>query len=227
MSDATRNAVGKRMAVLFIENKQKISYVTDPKTGAQTEVRTPYTESVVINAATVQAVLGSTFRITGLFTQEASELALMLRAGALAAPMYFVEERVVDPSLGQENIDKGVLSTQIGFVCCNLMVVFFRLFGLIANFALVFNLANDFNHYVLIGASSPLPGIAGIVITIGMAVDANVLICERIREEMLWGASPKQAIVAGYDRAYNTIFRLELNNVPLLHYSVCNRYWPD
>lgn len=208
MADATRNAVGKRMAVLFIENKQKISYVEDPATGAQTEVRTPYTESVVINAATIQAVLGSQFRITGLDSpQEASELALMLRAGALAAPMYFVEERVIGPSLGQENIDKGVLSTQIGFILVAIwMVVFFRLFGVIANFALVVNLAMILTVMSWIGASLTLPGIAGIVITIGMAVDANVLICERIREEMKWGASPRQAIVAGYDRAYNTIF---------------------
>ena len=208
MADATRNAVGKRMAVLFIENKQKISYVEDPATGAQTEVRTPYTESVVINAATIQAVLGSQFRITGLDSpQEASELALMLRAGALAAPMYFVEERVIGPSLGQENIDKGVLSTQIGFILVAIwMVVFFRLFGVIANFALVVNLAMILTVMSWIGASLTLPGIAGIVITIGMAVDANVLICERIREEIKWGASPKQAIVAGYDRAYNTIF---------------------
>ena len=208
MAEATRNAVGKRMAVLFIENKQKISYVTDPATGAQTEVRTPYTESVVINAATIQAVLGSQFRITGLSSpQEASELALMLRAGALAAPMYFVEERVIGPSLGQENIDKGVLSTQIGFLLVAIwMMVFFRLFGLIANFALVINLAMILTIMSWIGASLTLPGIAGIVITIGMAVDANVLICERIREEIKWGASPKQAIVAGYDRAYNTIF---------------------
>ena len=208
MSDATRNAVGKRMAVLFIENKQKISFVTDPATGTQTEVRTPYTESVVINAATIQAVLGSQFRITGLDSpQEAAELALMLRAGALAAPMYFVEERVIGPSLGQENIDKGVLSTQIGFILVAIwMVVFFRVFGLIANFALVFNLAMLLTVMSWIGASLTLPGIAGIVITIGMAVDANVLLCERIREEIKWGASPKQAIVAGYDRAYNTIF---------------------
>ncbi|MDY6530426.1 protein translocase subunit SecD [Acinetobacter faecalis] len=208
MSDATRNAVGKRMAVLFIENKQRISYVQDPETGAQTEVRTPYTESVVINAATIQAVLGSQFRITGLDSpQEAAELALMLRAGALAAPMYFVEERVIGPSLGQENIDKGVLSTQIGFLLVAIwMVVFFRLFGLIANFSLVLNLAMILTVMSWLGASLTLPGIAGIVITIGMAVDANVLICERIREEMKWGASPKQAIVAGYDRAYNTIF---------------------
>ncbi|ENW95304.1 protein translocase subunit SecD [Acinetobacter sp. 2JN-4] len=207
MADGTRNAVGKRMAVLFIENKQRISYVTDPETGAQTEVRTPYTESVVINAATVQAVLGSQFRITGLDSpQEAAELALMLRAGALAAPMYFVEERVVGPSLGKENIEKGVQSTIIGFILVAIwMVVFFRLFGFIANFALVFNLAMILTVMSWLGASLTLPGIAGIVITIGMAVDANVLICERIREEIRWGASPKQAIVAGYDRAYNTI----------------------
>ena len=208
MSDATRGAVGKRMAVLFIENKQKISYVTDPATGTQTEVRTPFTESVVINAATIQAVLGSQFRITGLDSpQEAAELALMLRAGALAAPMYFVEERVIGPSLGQENIDKGILSTQLGFLLVAIwMVVFYRLFGLIANAALVINLAMILTVMSWIGSSLTLPGIAGIVISIGMAVDANVLICERIREEMKWGASPKQAIVAGYDRAYNTIF---------------------
>lgn len=208
MSDATRRAVGKRMAVLFIENKQKISYVTDPTTNVQTEVRTPYTESVVINAATIQQVLGSQFRITGLSSpQEAAELSLMLRSGALAAPMYFVEERVVGPSLGQENIDKGILSTEVGFILVAIwMVVFFRLFGLIANFALVFNLAMILTFMSWIGASLSLPGIAGIVITIAIAVDANVLICERIREEMRWGASPKQAIVAGYDRAYNTIF---------------------
>lgn len=207
MSDATRTAVGKRMAVLFIENKQKITSVPDPVTGAMTEVRTPYTESVVINAANIQAVLGSSFRITGLDSpQEASELALMLRAGALAAPMYFVEERVVGPSLGQENIDKGVLSTQVGFLLVAIwMIVFFRLFGLIADIALVINLAMLLTIMSWIGASLTLPGIAGIVITIGMAVDANVLICERIREEMHWGASPKQAIIAGYDRAYNTI----------------------
>ncbi|BAP35549.1 MULTISPECIES: protein translocase subunit SecD [Acinetobacter] len=207
MSDATRTAVGKRMAVLFIENKQKITSVADPVTGAMTEVRTPYTESVVINAANIQAVLGSSFRITGLDSpQEAAELALMLRAGALAAPMYFVEERVVGPSLGQENIDKGVLSTQVGFLLVAIwMIVFFRLFGLIADVALVINLAMLLTIMSWIGASLTLPGIAGIVITIGMAVDANVLICERIREEMRWGASPKQAIIAGYDRAYNTI----------------------
>ena len=215
MADATRNAVGKQMAVLFIENKQRISYITDPETGKTVETRTPYTESVVINRATVQAVLGSQFRITGVGTpQEAAELALLLRAGALAAPMYFVEERTVGPSLGQENIDKGVLSTQIGFILVAIfMVVFYRVFGLIANVALFMNLAMILSVMSWIGAALSLPGIAGIVLTIGMAVDANVLICERIREEIRWGASPKHAIVAGYDRAYTTIFDSNLTTL--------------
>lgn len=215
MTDATRNSVGKQMAVLFIENKQKISYVTDPATGKTVETRTPYTESVVINRATVQAVLGSQFQITGVGSpQEASELALLLRAGALAAPMYFVEERTVGPSLGQENIDKGILSTQVGFVLVALfMIVFYRVFGLIANVALFLNLAMILTVMSWIGAALSLPGIAGIVLTIGMAVDANVLICERIREEIRWGASPKQAIIAGYDRAYTTIFDSNLTTL--------------
>jgi preprotein translocase subunit SecD len=216
MQDATRNAVGKQMAVLFIENKQRISYVTDPATGKSTEVRTPYAEKVVINRATVQAVLGSQFRITGVGSpQEAAELALLLRAGALAAPMYFVEERTIGPSLGQENIDKGTLSTQIGFVLVALfMIAFYRVFGLIANVALFMNVAMIMAVMSVMGAALSLPGIAGIVLTIGMAVDANVLIFERIREEQMRGASPKQAIVAGFDRAYGTI--LDSNITTLL-----------
>ncbi len=216
MQDATRNAVGKQMAVLFIENKQRISYITDPVTGKNTEVRTPYAEKVVINRATVQAVLGSQFRITGVGTpQEAAELALLLRAGALAAPMYFVEERTIGPSLGQDNIDKGTLSTQIGFALVALfMIVFYRMFGLIANIALFMNVAMIMAVMSVMGAALSLPGIAGIVLTIGMAVDANVLIFERIREEQLRGASPKQAIVAGFDRAYGTI--LDSNITTLL-----------
>lgn len=215
MSDATRNALQKQMAVLFIENKQRITYSTDPVTGKQIETRTPYTESVVISRATIQAILGSQFRITGVGTaQEAGELALLLRAGALAAPMYFVEERTVGPSLGQENIDKGILSTQIGFALVALfMLVFYRMFGLIANFALFMNLAMILTIMSWIGAALSLPGIAGIVLTIGMAVDANVLICERIREEIRWGASPRQAIIAGYDRAYTTIFDSNLTTL--------------
>lgn len=207
MSDATRTSVGKQMAVLFIENKQKITYVTDPVTKKTIETRTPYTEKVVINRATVQSVLGSQFQITGIGSpQESAELALLLRAGALAAPMYFVEERTVGPSLGQENIDKGLLSTQVGFALVALfMLVFYRLFGMIANFALFMNLAMILAIMSAIGAALSLPGIAGIVLTIGIAVDANVLICERIREEIRHGAKPVTAIVLGYDRAFGTI----------------------
>jgi len=171
------------------------------------ETRTPYTEKVVINRATVQSVLGSQFQITGIGSpQESAELALLLRAGALAAPMYFVEERTVGPSLGQENIDKGLLSTQVGFALVALfMLVFYRLFGMIANFALFMNLAMILAIMSAIGAALSLPGIAGIVLTIGIAVDANVLICERIREEIRHGAKPVTAIVLGYDRAFGTI----------------------
>lgn len=215
MADATRNAVGQQMAVLFIENKQRIGYSTDPVSGKAVETRTPYAEKVVINRATVQAVLGSQFRITGVGSpQEAAELALLLRAGALAAPMYFVEERTVGPSLGQENIDKGLMSTQIGFVLVALfMVAFYRVFGLIANLALFMNLAMILAIMGAMGAALSLPGIAGIVLTIGMAVDANVLIFERIREEIRHGASPKAAIVAGFDRAYGTILDSNLTTL--------------
>lgn len=208
MQNATKNAVGKQMAVLFIENKQKIDFITDPATGETTEVRTPYTESRIINRATIQAVLGSGFRITGLDSPaEAGELALLLRSGALAAPMYFVEERTVGPSLGQENIDKGLLSVQVGFALVALfMIVFYRLFGLVADIALFVNLAMILAIMSAIGAAMSLPGIAGIVLTIGMAVDANVLIFERIREELTAGANAKSAIVAGFDRAFGTIF---------------------
>ncbi|MDO5651298.1 MAG: protein translocase subunit SecD [Moraxella sp.] len=208
MQNATRTAVGKQMAVLFIENKQRISYETDPATGEQVEVRTPYTEERVINQATIQAVLSASFRITGLDSPaEASELALLLRSGALAAPMYFVEERTIGPSLGQENIDKGLFSTQIGYLLVFLwMIVFYRVFGLIANIALALNLVIMIAIMSILGSALTLPGIAGIVLTIGMAVDANVLIFERIREEIANGVKIKSAIVAGFDRAFSSIF---------------------
>lgn len=207
MQNATRAAVGKQMAVLFIENKQRVSYETNAA-GESVEVRTPYAESRVINQANIQAVLGSSFRITGLDNMaEASELALLLRSGALAAPMYFVEERTIGPSLGQENIDKGIFSTQIGYLLVFLwMIVFYRLFGLIANVALALNLVIMIAIMSILGSSLTLPGIAGIVLTIGMAVDANVLIFERIREELANGVRPKSAIVAGFDRAFSSIF---------------------
>lgn len=207
MQSATAQAVGKQMAVLFIENKQKIEYTTNEK-GETIETRTPYSEARVINQANIQAVLGSSFRITGLDNPaEANELALLLRSGALAAPMYFVEERTIGPSLGQENIEKGIFSTQVGYFLVFLwMVVFYRLFGMIANIALALNLVMMVAIMSILGSSLTLPGIAGIVLTIGMAVDANVLIFERIREELSLGARPKSAIVAGFDRAFSSIF---------------------
>ncbi len=207
MQNATRGAVGKQMAVLFIENKQRVSYEPNDQ-GETVEVRTPYSEMRVINRANIQAVLGSSFRITGLDNMaEASELALLLRSGALAAPMYFVEERTIGPSLGQDNINKGIFSTQVGYLLVFLfMIVFYRVFGLIANIALALNLIIMVAIMSILGSSLTLPGIAGIVLTIGMAVDANVLIFERIREELALGVRAKSAIVAGFDRAFSSIF---------------------
>jgi len=206
MADATRDNVGKQMAVLFVEHKQRVRFATD-ETGKTIEIREPYVEKNVINRATVQSMLGSQFRITGLDSpEEGRELALLLRAGALAAPMYFVEERTIGPSLGQDNIDKGMMSTQVGFIAVAvLMMIVYRVFGFIANLALFMNVAMMIAVMSAIGAALSLPGIAGIVLTVGMAVDANVLIYERIREELRAGQSPQGAIIAGYDRAYVTI----------------------
>ncbi|STY94091.1 protein translocase subunit SecD [Moraxella bovis] len=208
MQNATRTSVGKQMAVLFIENKQRVGYETDPTTGETKEVRQPYSETRVINQATIQAVLGSSFVITGLDSPaEAGELALLLRSGALAAPMYFVEERTIGPSLGQDNIDKGLNASKIGYLLVFLwMIVFYRACGVIANIALAFNIIMLVAVMSIIGSSLTLPGIAGVVLTMGMAVDANVLIFERIREELANGARPKSAIVAGFDRAFSSIF---------------------
>lgn len=208
MQNATRTAIGKPMGVLFIENKQRVSFETDPDTGKTTEIRTPYSESRVINTATIQAVLGSSFVITGLDSPaEAGELALLLRSGALAAPMYFVEERTIGPSLGQENIDKGLFASKVGYLLVFLwMLVFYRACGVIANIALAFNIIMLAAVMSIIGSALTLPGIAGIVLTMGMAVDANVLIFERIREELANGIKPKTAIMAGFDRAFSSIF---------------------
>lgn len=208
MYNNTSKNVGRLMAVLFIEHKQKVTYETDKTTGELKEVRTPYKETKVINQATIQGVFGSSFQTTGLDSSaEASELALLLRSGALAAPMYFVEERTIGPSLGQENIDKGLFSTQIGYLLVFIfMIIFYRLFGVIANIALAINVVIIIAVMSILGSALTLPGIAGIVLTIGMAVDANVLIFERIREELANGAKAKSAIVAGFDRAYSSIF---------------------
>ena len=214
MADATRDNVGKRMAVVFIETKQRSIYPTGPDgkplldaNGKPQELHQTYVEKDVINVATVQSMLGSQFQITGLGSPaEAQELALLLRAGALAAPMLFVEERTVGPSLGAENIKKGLLSTEVGFgLVAVFMLVFYRVFGLVANIALFINVAIVVASMAAIGAALSLPGIAGIVLTVGIAVDANVLIYERIREELRRGMSPVAAIIAGYDRAFTTI----------------------
>ncbi len=214
MADATRDNVGKLMAVVFVESKQKTRFVTNAE-GKQVEMRESVVEKNVINRATIQSMLGSQFRITGLDSPaEAAELALLLRAGALAAPMYFVEERTVGPSLGQENIDKGVLSTQVGFALVAVfMVLFYKGFGLIANVALFLNVAILMAVMGFMGAALSLPGIAGIVLTVGMAVDANVLIYERIREELQRGMSPQASIMAGYDRAFVTILDSNLTTL--------------
>lgn len=212
MAKVTRKAIKRRMAVLFIEQKPSTRY--EMQDGKEVAV-TKYTETRgIISLATIQSQLGSSFRITGLEPAEASELALLLRAGALAAPMYFVEERTVGPSLGKDNIEQGIASVLVGLALVLLfMMVFYRVFGFFANIALFFNLVILIALMSLIGATLTLPGIAGIVLTVGMAVDANVLIFSRIREEMNAGRSPQHAIHEGYNRAFVTIFDANLTTL--------------
>ncbi len=201
MSAATRDNVGKRLAVVFIENKIEVV----EKNGELVEKKEVIEE--VINAAVIREQLGKRFQITGLeSTKEARTLALLLRAGALAAPIYIIEERTVGPSLGQDNIDKGFNSVLIGFALVLVfMVVYYKVFGLIANVALALNLVLIVALLSLLQATLTLPGIAGIVLTVGMAVDANVLIFERIREEIRNGNSPQASIHSGYEKAFSTI----------------------
>jgi len=206
MNRATRNAVGRRMAVLFIEYRTETEM--REVDGEMREVENRVVEKGIISLATVQSALGSSFRITGLDSiPEAAELALLLRAGALAAPMYFVQERTIGPSLGQKNIDAGFMSVVFGFSLVLLyMLAFYRGFGLIANVALVLNLMLLVACMSILSATLTLPGIAGIVLTVGMAVDANVLIFERIKEELKAGVPPQLAINSGYGRAFVSIF---------------------
>ncbi|NRP16452.1 protein translocase subunit SecD [Marinobacterium sp. xm-a-152] len=205
MNRTTRDAIQRRMAVLFVEFKARM--VTETVDGQQVEKRVPYVEKKIISLATIQSALGSSFRITGLDNpQEASELALLLRAGALAAPIYFVEERTVGPSMGAENIELGLTSVQIGFAVVMLfMLAYYRVFGLIANIALTLNLVMLVSVMSILSATLTLPGIAGIVLTVGMAVDANVLIFERIKEELKVGMPVQSAIHSGFARAFTTI----------------------
>jgi preprotein translocase subunit SecD len=206
MSRATRSNIKRRMGVLFIERKYRTRYEQD-ENGEEVVVRVPYDEKKLLTAPVIQSALGASFQITGLDSPgEASELALMLRAGALAAPITFVEERTVGPSLGAENIALGVKSVQIGLALVVIfMILYYRVFGIAAVVALTTNLVLLLAFMSLLGATLTLPGIAGIVLTVGMAVDANVLIFARIREELARRMSPQMAIDAGFERAVATI----------------------
>jgi preprotein translocase subunit SecD len=214
MHRATRNNVKRRMGVLFIERKTRTQYTRGPD-GEEVITKIPYDEKRVITAPVIQSALNAQFQITGLDSpQESSELALLLRAGALAAPMDFVEERTVGPSLGAENIAKGVKSVQIGLALVVLfMIVYYRVFGIAAVIALSCNLVLLVACMSILGATLTLPGIAGIVLTVGMAVDANVLIFARIREEVRGGLSPQMAIHSGFERAVVTILDANLTTL--------------
>lgn len=209
MLDFTTGNVGKRMGVVYVERVPETT-VVDGK-----EVRTSKTTEDVINAAVVQGVFGKRFQTTGLGQQEASELAVLLRSGSLAAPVDIVEERVIGPSLGQDNIAKGEHAVLLGLVLVLLAAgVYYKLFGIVADIALFFNLVILLAVMSAIGVTLTMPGIAGVVLTLGMAIDANVLICERIREELRNGSTPLASIRAGYEKAWATI--LDANVTHLL-----------
>jgi preprotein translocase subunit SecD len=200
-SNVTRDNIGNPMSVVFIESKTETREID----GELVKVRRQVPE--IINVATIRDQLSKKFQITGLdSTNEARDLALLLRAGALAAPIEIVEERTVGPSLGQDNIDQGFASVMIGFAFVLVfMLIWYRVFGFVANLALACNLVFIVALLSMLQATLTLPGIAGIVLTVGMAVDANVLIFERIREEIRIGNSPQSSISAGYGKAFSTI----------------------
>ena len=200
MLKTTMESLGKPMSTVFIETRREAV-----KVGDQIEYRDIKTEEI-ISTATIQGIFKSRFQISGLRPGEAHDLALLLRAGALAAPVFKIDERTIGPSLGQDNIDQGFNAIKIGFLAVILfMAVYYRAFGLIANIALFSNLVFIVAMLSFLQASLTLPGIAGIVLTVGMAVDANVLIFERIREELAAGAGPQAAINSGYEKALSSI----------------------
>ena len=209
MHRATRNNVGTRMAVLFVE--KKISSLNESELSS---IKNFY-DKKIISLATIQSALANQFRITGLDSPaEASELALLLRAGALAAPMNFVEEGTIGPSLGADNIRLGINSLILGLsLVLIFMVFYYKGFGFIANLAVILNLVLIVSIMSILSATLTLPGIAGIVLTIGMAVDANVLIFSRIREELQRNLKPLEAITSGYDRAFVTIVDANLTTL--------------
>ncbi|GAB2189980.1 protein translocase subunit SecD [Sessilibacter sp. MAH1] len=206
MHRATRNNIGRAMGVLFVETKteDKRSFNSE---GEEVIISERVVEKKIISLATIQGALGVQFQITGLDSPaEASELALLLRAGALAAPMFFVQESTIGPSLGAENIELGLISVQLGLALVLLfMFICYRVFGFAANIALAANIVLLVAIMSIFGATLTLPGIAGIVLTVGMAVDANVLIFSRVREELKNGLQAQSAISAGFDRAFTTI----------------------
>jgi len=202
MLTTTRENLGRPMAVVFIEKKR----VTENEACNGVRSGSECTEEEVISVATIQGVFGSNFQITGLLAGEARELALLLRAGSLAAPLYIVEQRTVGPSLGQDNVDRGFRALLIGLVGMFIfMGLYYRRFGLAANLVMFSNMVLLTAMMSLLQASLSLPGIAGIVLTVGMAADANILIFERIREEVRNGMSPHAAINAGFDKAFSAI----------------------
>ena len=200
MLKTTIENLNKPMSTVFIESKRE----SQMRNGVL-ETRDVRTEEI-INTATIRGTFKNNFQITGLTPVEARDLALLLRAGALAAPVYKVEERTIGPSLGQDNIDRGFTAVQIGFLTVIVfMAIYYRWFGIIANLALFSNLVFIVALLSLLQASLTLPGIAGIVLTVGMAVDANVLIFERIREELAGGNTPQASIHSGYEKALSSI----------------------
>jgi preprotein translocase subunit SecD len=202
MLETTRQNLGRPMAVVFIEKKRVKP--EQPCGGVRSGIEC--TEEKVISVATIRGVFGSNFQITGVMANEARELALLLRAGSLAAPLYIVEQRTIGPSLGQDNIDRGVRALVIGMLATWVwMVLYYRAFGMVANTVLLANVVLLTALLSLLQASLSLPGIAGIVLTVGMAVDANILIYERIREELRNGLSPQAAINAGFEKAFSSI----------------------
>jgi preprotein translocase subunit SecD len=201
----TRENIGRPMDILLIETRTRTVMTTD-ENGNQVETQESYEERSLISHAVIRGALGREFVITGLSSREANDLSLLIRSGALAAPMYFVEERTVGPSLGAENIVQGAEAVLLGYLLVlSFMLYYYRMFGLAANVALICNVMLLVAIMSIIKATLTLPGIFGIVLTIGMAVDANVLIFTRIREEIVAGMSPQNAISAGFDRAFSTI----------------------
>jgi preprotein translocase subunit SecD len=209
MGKLTQVSIGKPMAVVFIEYKNETRIVNGEKVRHKEKVEK------VISVATIQGVFSKRFQTTGLDSpQEARNLSLLLRAGALAAPVDIVEERTVGPSLGQDNIDKGMMSFLVGFaLVVFFMAVYYKVFGLIANAALAFNVVIVVAILSMLQATLTLPGIAGIILTVGMSVDANVLIFERIKEEINNGNTPQSSIFSGYDKAFATILDSHFTNL--------------